>query len=48
MARLLVTAAALLALTLPAEADTGRVFVLDRTSAQPNDRVVFIPPVAGG
>ena len=39
MARLLVTAAALLALTLPAEADTGRVFVLDRTSAQPNDRV---------
>jgi hypothetical protein len=39
MARLLVTAAALLALTLPAAADTGRVFVLDRTSAQPNDRV---------
>ena len=39
MARLLVTAATLLALALPAEADTGRVFVLDRTSAQPNDRV---------
>jgi hypothetical protein len=39
MARWLVTAAALLALALPAEASSGRGFVLDRTSAQPNDRV---------